>query len=157
MQQRWAPSCGSFYFECSCSVQPRNFRVNSLGGRLGCPQSGICLEERVSDPCLNFVLDSVESGIFTLNNLQGAPGSAKRKMRKGRGIAAGQGHQCGFGMRGQKSRSGRPVSSLTHVGGGGLGERLSYTETTLLLSPMTHVFKFSHSMPHMFLPDAARL
>ena len=29
-------------------------------------------------------------------------------MRKGRGIAAGKGATCGFGMRGQKSRSGRP-------------------------------------------------
>jgi large subunit ribosomal protein L15 len=34
-------------------------------------------------------------------------GSQKRKTRKGRGIAAGQGASCGFGMRGQKSRSGR--------------------------------------------------
>lgn len=33
-------------------------------------------------------------------------GSKKRKKRKGRGIAAGQGASCGFGMRGQKSRSG---------------------------------------------------
>ena len=33
----------------------------------------------------------------------------RRKMRKGRGIAAGQGASCGFGMRGQKSRSGRPT------------------------------------------------
>jgi len=30
-------------------------------------------------------------------------------MRKGRGISAGQGATCGFGMRGQKSRSGRPM------------------------------------------------
>jgi large subunit ribosomal protein L15 len=30
-------------------------------------------------------------------------------LRKGRGIAAGQGASCGFGMRGQKSRSGRPT------------------------------------------------
>jgi len=36
-------------------------------------------------------------------------GSKKRKSRKGRGIAAGQGASCGFGMRGQKSRSGRPT------------------------------------------------
>lgn len=34
-------------------------------------------------------------------------GSKKRKKRKGRGISAGQGASCGFGMRGQKSRSGR--------------------------------------------------
>lgn len=34
-------------------------------------------------------------------------GSQKRGRRVGRGIAAGQGASCGFGMRGQKSRSGR--------------------------------------------------
>jgi large subunit ribosomal protein L15 len=36
-------------------------------------------------------------------------GSKKRPRRVGRGIAAGQGASCGFGMRGQKSRSGRPT------------------------------------------------
>tara|TARA_B100000131_G_scaffold229039_1_gene220831 strand:- start:1744 stop:2193 length:450 start_codon:yes stop_codon:yes gene_type:complete len=44
-----------------------------------------------------------------LNSLQSNKGSRKRKLRKGRGIAAGQGASCGFGMRGQKSRSGRPT------------------------------------------------
>jgi len=34
-------------------------------------------------------------------------GSRKRRRRIGRGIAAGQGASGGFGMRGQKSRSGR--------------------------------------------------
>ncbi len=33
-------------------------------------------------------------------------GSKKSRKRKGRGISAGQGASCGFGMRGQKSRSG---------------------------------------------------
>ncbi len=33
-------------------------------------------------------------------------GSKRPKRRVGRGIAAGQGASCGFGMRGQKSRSG---------------------------------------------------
>jgi len=46
---------------------------------------------------------------FTFDNLRSAPGSRKRRNRKGRGIAAGQGATCGFGMRGQKSRSGRPT------------------------------------------------
>jgi large subunit ribosomal protein L15 len=46
---------------------------------------------------------------FQLNNLQPQPGSRRRKTRKGRGIAAGQGASCGFGMRGQKSRSGSPT------------------------------------------------
>lgn len=36
-------------------------------------------------------------------------GSKKRRRRLGRGISAGQGASCGFGMRGQKSRSGRPT------------------------------------------------
>tara|TARA_Y100000994_G_scaffold91843_1_gene75839 strand:- start:132 stop:590 length:459 start_codon:yes stop_codon:yes gene_type:complete len=45
----------------------------------------------------------------TLNSLKSNTGSRKKKLRKGRGIAAGQGASCGFGMRGQKSRSGRPT------------------------------------------------
>ena len=45
----------------------------------------------------------------TLNTLKSKTGSRKKKLRKGRGIAAGQGASCGFGMRGQKSRSGRPT------------------------------------------------
>ena len=41
-----------------------------------------------------------------LENLSPQEGAKKRKRRVGRGIAAGQGASCGFGMRGQKSRSG---------------------------------------------------
>jgi large subunit ribosomal protein L15 len=41
-----------------------------------------------------------------LNELAPKEGSKKRRRRVGRGIAAGQGASCGFGMRGQKSRSG---------------------------------------------------
>ncbi len=44
-----------------------------------------------------------------LDSLKSNKGARKRKLRKGRGIAAGQGASCGFGMRGQKSRSGRPT------------------------------------------------
>tara|TARA_Y100000589_G_scaffold297113_1_gene304683 strand:+ start:278 stop:730 length:453 start_codon:yes stop_codon:yes gene_type:complete len=44
-----------------------------------------------------------------LNSLNSNKGSRRKKLRKGRGIAAGQGASCGFGMRGQKSRSGRPT------------------------------------------------
>jgi large subunit ribosomal protein L15 len=46
---------------------------------------------------------------FQLNTLKPQAGARRRKLRKGRGIAAGQGASCGFGMRGQKSRSGRPT------------------------------------------------
>mmetsp|Transcript_5356 Transcript_5356/g.16220 ORF Transcript_5356/g.16220 Transcript_5356/m.16220 type:complete len:235 (+) Transcript_5356:49-753(+) len=51
----------------------------------------------------------VDSQEFRVDNIRGAPGSRKKRTRKGRGIAAGQGATCGFGMRGQKSRSGRPA------------------------------------------------
>lgn len=50
------------------------------------------------------VLDEVR-----VDTLKSAPGSRKRHKRKGRGISAGQGASCGFGMRGQKSRSGPGV------------------------------------------------
>ena len=46
---------------------------------------------------------------FQLDNLKPQTGARRRKTRKGRGIAAGQGASCGFGMRGQKSRSGSPT------------------------------------------------
>ncbi|WP_008312935.1 50S ribosomal protein L15 [Leptolyngbya sp. PCC 6406] len=42
-----------------------------------------------------------------LTDVQPKAGSKHRRRRVGRGIAAGQGASCGFGMRGQKSRSGR--------------------------------------------------
>ncbi len=44
-----------------------------------------------------------------LDSLKSNKGARKKKLRKGRGISAGQGASCGFGMRGQKSRSGRPT------------------------------------------------
>jgi ribosomal protein L15 len=50
--------------------------------------------------------NDVENTEFTLSNLVPSPGSRQSKKRKGRGISAGQGATCGFGMRGQKSRSG---------------------------------------------------
>ena len=46
---------------------------------------------------------------INLGNLKASPGSNQRGKRKGRGISAGQGQSCGFGNRGQKSRSGRPT------------------------------------------------
>lgn len=41
-----------------------------------------------------------------LHEIAPKEGSKKRRRRVGRGISAGQGASCGFGMRGQKSRSG---------------------------------------------------
>ena len=54
-------------------------------------------------------INDVENFEFALDNIRPAPGATKRKNRKGRGISAGQGATCGFGMRGQKARSGRPT------------------------------------------------
>eukprot|EP00183_Erythrolobus_madagascarensis_P005634 CAMPEP_0185845022 /NCGR_PEP_ID=MMETSP1354-20130828/1092_1 /TAXON_ID=708628 /ORGANISM="Erythrolobus madagascarensis, Strain CCMP3276" /LENGTH=196 /DNA_ID=CAMNT_0028544871 /DNA_START=160 /DNA_END=750 /DNA_ORIENTATION=- len=50
-----------------------------------------------------------EVGEMSLTTIIPAPGSRHRKKRKGRGVAAGQGRSCGFGMRGQKSRAGNPT------------------------------------------------
>ena len=46
---------------------------------------------------------------INLQTLKPNAGARRRKTRKGRGIAAGQGASCGFGMRGQKSRYGSPT------------------------------------------------
>jgi len=48
-----------------------------------------------------------ELATLDLSNMKASPGSHKSATRKGRGISAGQGKSCGFGDRGQKSRSGR--------------------------------------------------
>jgi len=44
-----------------------------------------------------------------LHELQPAPGARKRRMRKGRGIAAGKGKTAGRGTKGQNARSGGGV------------------------------------------------
>ncbi|PRW33874.1 50S ribosomal chloroplastic [Chlorella sorokiniana] len=50
-----------------------------------------------------------EQDRLRLFNLSPQPGSKKAKNRKGRGYGAGQGGSAGFGMRGQKSRSGSGI------------------------------------------------
>lgn len=58
----------------------------------------------------SFGADSATGSVrFRLNNLGPQPGATKNRKRKGRGHSAGQGGSCGFGMRGQKSRSGPGV------------------------------------------------
>jgi large subunit ribosomal protein L15 len=54
-------------------------------------------------------LKKIEGKTMRIDDLQPQEGSQHRKRRIGRGIAAGQGASGGFGMRGQKSRSGRPT------------------------------------------------
>ena len=50
---------------------------------------------------------SADDERLRLHNLSPLKGSRQKKTRKGRGYGAGQGGTCGFGMRGQKARSGR--------------------------------------------------
>lgn len=79
-------------------------------------QSSSTLSMKIFDhkkrvPGYGDAINDVENVEWTFNNIKPAPGSRKRKKRKGRGISAGQGATCGFGMRGQKSRSGSGVRS----------------------------------------------
>ena len=74
---------------------------------------------------------SVGATEFRVDNIKPAPGATKRKMRKGRGISAGQGATCGFGMRGQKSRSGRPMRAGFEGGQTPLYRRLPVWKSNL--------------------------
>ncbi|PZV16056.1 MAG: 50S ribosomal protein L15 [Leptolyngbya sp.] len=62
-------------------------------------------------------------------------GSKRRRRRVGRGIAAGQGASCGFGMRGQKSRSGRPTRPGFEGGQTPLYRRLPKLKHFTLVNP----------------------
>ncbi|QPN62904.1 50S ribosomal protein L15 [Synechococcus sp. CBW1004] len=75
---------------------------------------------------------------FSLNSLQPQPGARRRKTRKGRGIAAGQGASCGFGMRGQKSRSGRPTRPGFEGGQMPLYRRVPKLKHFPLVNPTTY-------------------
>ncbi|XP_020590462.1 50S ribosomal protein L15, chloroplastic [Phalaenopsis equestris] len=96
---RLRPS-GSSLFSFS-RAQGQSISTSSSGKRLiRCQAASVAVLETTS---------STSPARFRLNNLGPQPGSRKRNKRKGRGIAAGQGNSCGFGMRGQKSRSGPGV------------------------------------------------
>ncbi|HEY9752264.1 MAG TPA: 50S ribosomal protein L15 [Coleofasciculaceae cyanobacterium] len=65
-------------------------------------------------------------------------GSKQRPRRVGRGISAGQGASCGFGMRGQKSRSGRPTRPGFEGGQMPLYRRVPKLKHFPLVSRKTH-------------------
>jgi len=73
-----------------------------------------------------------------LSALTAQPGSRRRKTRKGRGIAAGQGASCGFGMRGQKSRSGRSTRPGFEGGQMPLYRRVPKLKHFPLVNPTTY-------------------
>jgi large subunit ribosomal protein L15 len=61
-----------------------------------------------------------------LHDLRPVPGSKKRRMRKGRGIAAGKGKTAGRGTKGQNARSGGGVRPYFEGGQLPLVRRLPY-------------------------------
>ena len=63
--------------------------------------------------------------VLSPTTIRPIPGSRKRFLRVGRGIAAGQGASCGRGMRGQKSRSGE---------GGGIRNGMEGGQTPLYVN-----------------------
>lgn len=73
-----------------------------------------------------------------LSALAAQPGARRRKTRKGRGIAAGQGASCGFGMRGQKSRSGRSTRPGFEGGQMPLYRRVPKLKHFPLVNPTTY-------------------
>ncbi|CAM8947569.1 unnamed protein product [Rhodiola kirilowii] len=86
----------------SCSFGSVIFNVKINSGR------GLVVRSQASTSAV--VESAGAAGVrFRLDNLGPQPGSRKNRKRKGRGHAAGQGGSCGFGMRGQKSRSGPGV------------------------------------------------
>lgn len=73
-----------------------------------------------------------------LNDAVPQEGAKKRKRRVGRGISAGQGASCGFGMRGQKSRSGRPTRPGFEGGQTPLYRRLPKLKHFIIVNPESY-------------------
>lgn len=90
----------------STSFVPRASTVSTVASTSTMSMKIFDWKRRTADES---TLNDVENTEWTFDNLKPAPGSRQSKKRKGRGISAGQGATCGFGMRGQKARSGRPT------------------------------------------------
>jgi large subunit ribosomal protein L15 len=73
-----------------------------------------------------------------LHEIGAKTGAKKRPRRVGRGIAAGQGASCGFGMRGQKSRSGTGTRAGFEGGQMPLYRRLPKLKHFPLINPKHH-------------------
>ncbi|KAF5745264.1 50S ribosomal protein L15 chloroplastic [Tripterygium wilfordii] len=104
----------SLHFSSAFKGNPTNLKANSfqflpLNGNVKIKQQRRPLVIVNQAAATAVTASPVSSVRFRLNNLGPQPGSRKKGKRKGRGIAAGQGNSCGFGMRGQKSRSGPGV------------------------------------------------
>ncbi|XP_052199166.1 50S ribosomal protein L15, chloroplastic [Diospyros lotus] len=87
---------------CFPSLKINHLKSKAGGGPL------VVLSQASASPSLS-PSPSTGNVRLRLHNLGPQTGSRKKGKRKGRGISAGQGGSCGFGMRGQKSRSGPGV------------------------------------------------
>ena len=84
-----------------------------------------------------------------IDSLKPNKGSRRQKNRKGRGIAAGQGASCGFGMRGQKSRSGRPTRPGFEGGQMPLYRRVPKLKHFTLINPKVFTILNVSEMNHL--------
>ncbi|XP_047089876.1 50S ribosomal protein L15, chloroplastic-like [Lolium rigidum] len=102
-----APGAAFLHLPASTTSSSSHFAAipRSLTGRRALP-----LRARVTVVCTAAAAaEAAPVEKFALDNLSPQKGSRRKPKRKGRGISAGQGASCGFGMRGQKSRSGPGV------------------------------------------------
>jgi large subunit ribosomal protein L15 len=87
-----------------------------------------------------------------LSDVAPKKGSKKRRRRLGRGISAGQGASCGFGMRGQKSRSGTGTKAGFEGGQMPLYRRVPKLKHFPLINPrrytIVNVGKFAQLEPN---------
>ncbi|KAK4780898.1 hypothetical protein SAY87_017004 [Trapa incisa] len=91
-------------------ARPTEFRFPSLKSKIQARPWPLSVVIRAASSAATDVAGAPSPSVrFRLDNLGPQPGSKKKAKRKGRGISAGQGASCGFGMRGQKSRSGPGV------------------------------------------------
>lgn len=85
---------------------------------------------------------------MNLHELQPALGAKKRKTRKGRGIAAGQGKTAGRGTKGQRARSGRGIKPYFEGGQLPLVRRLPH------LRGFTNIFREDFDVVNLDTLDA---
>uniref|UniRef100_A0A7S1IS83 Large ribosomal subunit protein uL15/eL18 domain-containing protein n=2 Tax=Eutreptiella gymnastica TaxID=73025 RepID=A0A7S1IS83_9EUGL len=113
--QQATPEYESETFTTYAPAAPQALNLSALlGGALLVLGAGIVALRRLIAPqeeryALLPMSGVADDELLSLDNLSPLPDSRKEGKRKGRGHSAGQGASCGFGNRGQKSRSGRPT------------------------------------------------
>ena len=100
---------------CFCPLAGSTMKsVVAINGVKASSYVGVRIQARVQPPRAARVavvqcVAEDEAERLRLNNLSPQEGARRKKTRKGRGYGAGQGGTAGYGMRGQKSRSGSGI------------------------------------------------